>query len=281
MNSIIAPHTVMPGYRLKEDEYLDSEGIIYCKTCKSPRQCRTNFCGRDVTVYALCKCKAEKWKKSQEEQAARMRREEIERNRSIGLTDPNMENHTFENDLGYNATAMKIAKNYVAHWQQCKKDGHGLIFWGSVGTGKSYIADCIGNALLDKGVRVLITNFSRLLNRLMDFDVKDKNGIIQDLNSYELLILDDFGIERDSEYAREQVYNIIDSRYRSGLPMIVTTNLTIKDMRQPTDFGRYRIYDRVLGKNTPVAVEGQNIRKLLGEDEKKRYNKLFAPESGA
>ncbi len=64
------------------------------------------------------------------------------------------------------------------------------------------------------------------------------------LCSFPLLILDDFGMERGTEYGLEQVYNVIDSRYRSGRPLIVTTNLTLEDLQHPEDTAHARIYDR-------------------------------------
>ena len=50
-----------------------------------------------------------------------------------------------------------------------------------------------------------------------------------------LLILDDFGMERGTEYGLEQVYSVIDSRYRSGKPLIATTNLTLEELQHPQD----------------------------------------------
>ena len=61
-----------------------------------------------------------------------------------------------------------------------------------------------------------------------------------------LLIIDDFGMERGTEYGLEQVYNVIDSRYRSGKPLIVTTNLTLDSLQNPQDTAHARIYDRLL-----------------------------------
>ena len=83
---------------------------------------------------------------------------------------------------------------------------------GPVGTGKSFFAGCIANALLEQGERVMMTNFSRILNEMTSYQA-DKNQIIQNLVDYPLLIIDDLGIERNSEFALEQVYNVIDSRY--------------------------------------------------------------------
>ena len=95
------------------------------------------------------------------------------------------------------------------------KNGSGLLIWGDVGTGKSFFAGCIANALLEKGVPVLMTNFSRILNTLTGMHFEDRNQFINNLNRYSLLIIDDLGMERNSDFALEQVFNVIDSRYRS------------------------------------------------------------------
>ena len=76
------------------------------------------------------------------------------------------------------------------------------------------------------------------------------------------MIIDDLGMERNSEFAREQVFSVIDSRYRSHLPMIVTTNLTVDELMDPTDLARGRIYSRVLERCLPIWVSDQNIRDL-------------------
>ena len=77
-----------------------------------------------------------------------------------------------------------------------------------------------------------------------------------------LLIIDDLGMERNSEFVREQVFSVIDSRYRSQLPMIVTTNLSLEELKDPTDLPRTRIYDRVMERCMPICVNEQNIREL-------------------
>ena len=101
----------------------------------------------------------------------------------------------------------------------------GLLLWGDVGTGKSFFAGCVANALLDKGVPVLMTNFAKILNSLTGIYPQDRNEFINSLNQYSLLIIDDLGVERNSEFALEQVFHVIDSRYRSMKPMIITTCL--------------------------------------------------------
>jgi DNA replication protein DnaC len=151
----------------------------------------------------------------------------------------------------------------------------GLLLWGPVGTGKSFIAGCIANALLDQGVQVMMTNFARLLNKLTDLHFGDRNAYIDSFNSFPLLIIDDLGVERNSEFAREQVFSVIDSRYRSQLPLIVTTNLTPEQMRNPEDLARERIYDRVLEQCTPIRIDSQNIRKQNKIDNLKKSKRLL------
>ena len=247
---------------LREDEYLNEDNLICCSKCHTPRQKRINAMGKTMEPRCMCACQTADYEKREQERKHREFLDMVERNRSVGLPDPELKIHTFENDLGYNPKQIAMAKQYVQHWDEFMKSSTGLLLWGNVGTGKSYIAGCIANALLDKGVPVLMTNFARLLNKLTDMYSGDRNAYIDSFKRYPLLIIDDLGIERNSEFAREQVFNVIDSRYRSQLPMIVTTNLSLEELKGPTDLSRSRIYDRVLERCMPICVNEQNIREL-------------------
>jgi DNA replication protein DnaC len=86
------------------------------------------------------------------------------------------------------------------------------------------------------------------------------------LNDFDLLIIDDLGAERKSEYMQETVFNIIDSRYRSGLPFIITTNLTADEIKKPQEVSFQRIYDRILERCFPVEVTGQSRRRQALKD---------------
>ena len=88
-----------------------------------------------------------------------------------------------------------------------------------------------------------------------------RNDIVDKLCRYPLLIIDDFGMERGTEYALEQVYNIVDSRYRSQKPLIVTTNLPLDEIRHPQDTAHARIYDRILEMCVPISCIGASLRK--------------------
>ena len=73
------------------------------------------------------------------------------------------------------------------------------------------------------------------------------------------MILDDFGMERGTEYGLEQIYAVIDGRYRSGKPLIATTNLTLQELKNPQDTAHARIYDRLLEMCVPVQFKGEEF----------------------
>lgn len=260
---------------LQGDEYInEDDGLIYCAGCHTPRQRKVPLEGRTLLPTIMCRCQQESYAK---EEAQRKHREflmEVARMRSSGLQDKALQDYNFNNDKGYNPE-IKKAHDYVDHWEEMKVKSLGLLLWGDVGTGKSFFAGCIANALLDKGVPVLMTNFSKILNKLTGMYSDDRNQFIDGLNKYSLLIIDDLGIERSSEFAVEQVFNVIDSRYRSRKPLIVTTNLTLEELKNPKDLAHARIYDRLLECCVPLKINNQNIRALNAAANMKEARKLL------
>lgn len=195
--------------------------------------------------------------------------------KSLCFEDHALYSWNFEKDNGKNPV-MKVARDYVNKWSDFASKNAGLVLWGDVGTGKTFFAACIANALVEQNVSVKMTNFSTILNDL--FAESDKNKYLDRLNKHSLLIIDDLGIERGTEYALEQVYNVIDTRYKSGKPLIVTTNLTLDELKYPTDIPHKRIYDRVLGMCVPVMFNGVNFRKEEAAAKMEAAKKLFGLE---
>ena len=154
---------------------------------------------------------------------------------------------------------MKHARFYADNFDKMLLDNIGYLLWGSAGTGKSFFAACIANALMEKEIPVRMTNFAAVLNDLSG-SFEGRNQYIARLCRYPLLILDDFGMERGTKYGLEQVYNVIDSHYRSGKPLIVTTNLSLDELQHPQDTPHARIYDRLLEMCAPILFTGTNFR---------------------
>lgn len=263
---------------LAEDEYIDpTDGLVHCKKCGGQRQTVVPKFGKPGYFMPRCICRcqkeAEEQRKAAEERQCRMER--IKRRKSQGLQDHYLYNYTFANDNGQNPL-MDKARAYVEHWEEAYRQNTGLLLFGDVGTGKSFFAGCIANALLDRDVPVLMTNFPTILNRLTGMFSEERAEFITSLGEYDLLIIDDLGVERSTDYAMEQMFFIIDSRYRSRKPMIITTNLKLVELKNPPDLAHARIYDRILERCAPILSAGKNFREENASDTREAAKELVS-----
>lgn len=238
-----------------DSAYVARDGLLHCAKCGEPLEAVLDvpLIGRKK-VRCVCSCmEAERaLQEGREEQAKR------ERVREECFGGSKMMKCTF--DGSSENENLNIAKNYVENFEAFKRQGTGLLLFGKCGTGKSHMAACIANALIDKGERALMTNFATMIN-ILQSAFEGRQEYINSLNRYGLLVIDDLGAERKSDYMRENVFNIIDARYLSGLPMIITTNLTAEELKRPTEISSARIYERLLEKCHPIEITGRNIRR--------------------
>lgn len=240
-------------------DYIGEDGLLYCGKCHTKKQTEVMLFGTIRRPMCLCKCEAEKRDKEEAERKQADFDRKIKDLRRTGFPESNMQEWTFENDDMTNSRVTNAMKKYVENFDEMKKQGKGLLLYGSCGTGKTYAACEVANALIDKGYPVLVTNFARIINALQA--TFEKQEYIDSFNRFSLLVIDDLGIERNTEFAKEQVFNIIDSRYRAGLPMVITTNLSIDKIKKPDDIENGRIYDRILERCFPIEVSGQSRRR--------------------
>ena len=270
-DSIIKRMTVT---RLEPGDYTGEDGLLYCGKCRTPKQFRMEAPPLEGRLLPHpCHCEQERLDREAAEQEARRHRQAVADLKRQGFTDPAMRGWTFANDNG-KCQQMKHARFYVEHWDTMQEENIGYLLWGGVGTGKSYFAGCIANALMEQEVAVRMTNFALILNDLTA-SFEGRNEYISRLCRAPLLILDDFGMERGTEYGLEQGYNVIDSRYRSRRPLIVTTNLSLQDLQHPQDTAHARIYDRLLEMCAPIRFSGENFRRATAQDKLARLKNLM------
>lgn len=181
--------------------------------------------------------------------------------------------YRFENDNG-SVLAVSEARNYVEHWDEMRQNNVGLLFWGLPGNGKTFAAACIANALCEQWVDVRMTTLGCALNALPSMTPQDKLFYLESLKNCDLLILDDFGMERRTDYAQEQVFGIIDGRYLAQKPLIVTTNLSLQELKQPEDITEQRIFDRILELCVPVCFDGPSLRQGKAKEKLALYKEL-------
>lgn len=232
----------------KPDDYIDpSDGLIHCSVCGKPKQTRLKSWingkpGRVVGI--ICECdrkedeehkKAEQWNHTQEL---------IKRLHQMGVMDPRYLKNRFEIDDTPESYPGRLTRRYVDQWQAMSQKGKGLLFLGSPGTGKTFYSCCVANALIDKGIFAFVTNVTEVTRTFKADD--DRQKLLSYTSNAALMVLDDLGAERSTEYAIEQLYSIVDQRYRSGKPLIVTTNLTLNQLGKTSELSKQRIYDRIL-----------------------------------
>ncbi len=259
-------------YSFDPDKEYMKDGHAYCKTCHERKDGEIrSFLDKNFIFKNNCKCDRERL----EREKKREREQEIEQLKRDCFISMSQWAYTFDNYRGEKDKSYIIARNFVKEYEQMKKENIGLLFCGTVGSGKTYLACSIANALIEEYmIRVKIRNFAQIINDLQKggFDL-DKNEYIEALTNVSVLILDDLGIERDTSYAKEQVYNIVNSRYLKQKPTIFTTNLPYEKIQNSDDGVEYeRIYSRIIEMCIPVKVIGEDFRKRL-QKEKLRKNK--------
>lgn len=253
-------------------DYIGNDGLLFCGNCHTAKQVRIELFGEIRTPYCMCKCAAEEYEEEQRKFRAMQEAIEISRLRSVGIQDQKIISYTFANDDGRNPKIFDLARRYAENFREIRANNCGLLLHGEPGTGKSFYAGCIANALIDKGYSVLATNITELQNQL--FAADDKNAILQELCRYDLLVLDDLGAERNTEFSVEQVYSVIDKRYKASKPLIATTNYSPQSLKGMIDIQHQRIYDRIFEMCSPVKVEGKR-RADIGKQRTKTLSEIL------
>lgn len=232
----------------------EKDGLLYCGHCNTPKQCRIPIGGNVRLVGCQCACAAREYEAEKKARADREKRLRIETLRADGIRDKILTACRF--DTATMSDEIVKCKRYADAWDDMRRENNGLLLWGNTGNGKTFAAACIANELIDRGIPAMITSFPRILNAGYD-----KQEIIKQVHYYPLMVIDDLGAERSSEYAMETVYTVIDERYKVKKPLIVTTNLTLDELCRPKDMAYQRIYDRILEMCTPLVFRGDSMRR--------------------
>ena len=225
----------------------------FCEKCGIARKIQLAGCPKPHRQ--LCACEAEQERQRQYNFNHRTLLSKLTRD----CFYPNDLSHkTFAKDDVGNEELTAIAKKYVEEFEEHRKNGKGLLLFGECDVGKSYIAACIANALIEKEIAVRMTNFANIASSVEGWG--SRKEYIDHLLSFRVLIIDDLNAERDNGYMNEIVYQVIDTWTSANKPLIVTTNLTGEQLKKPKIVAHNRIYSRLFEKCIPYEVKGVHRR---------------------
>lgn len=239
-----------------------------CPVCHQPVTTKVNILGKYRVVPVACNCQIQA-RKDREQMVARERHHQMRQECFFGAYDLAANRFCDSPET----KEEKIAVKYAGSFSRMLTEGQGLLFLGSPGTGKTYQASCIANYIIDRDYSVHFLNAAMLPSML--FSARDKNALIESINTCHLLVIDDLGAERGNQYAAECVYNIVNARYNTAMPMIVTTNLTPASMVNTEDMTLKRIYERINQRCYPVAFTGKNRRAIDALQRKTELDNFF------
>ena len=244
------------------DSYRDPQtGLSICSVCGQPVETIKIVFGREFRPHVQCRCEQLMAAAAARELAAR---DSITRAQCLTankLQSRMLDINRGEVDLGYNAEHMSTIKAYSANWESRYAAGTGLLYYGRNGTGKTFLAARLGNELIKKGVPVLMIDCCGLDKQLYSIPLGDQAGVIESIDGYGLLIFDNIDAALDNKNALAYLESIIDRRSKVKKPMVVTTTLTPKVMRElPGKQGR--ICALILEHCEPIWVKEENIRQI-------------------
>lgn len=230
-----------------------------CKTCGEPFE-------KDG-IPVLCRCEREESKKREREAIREALKVISEGKRKACFRFPAFHEKTFANADDADSKPMLACCEYADSFSEKRKKGLGILLYGAVGTGKTYMAAAIANALCDKRHSVKFTSLSAITDD-MNRTFGGKMDIPEALARFDCVVIDDLGVERDTEMMNEQVDTVINTLYEAGTPMIITTNIPLKQMQESND---RRIFTRILERCRPVHVGGVDRRRMKSQENSKQF----------
>lgn len=157
------------------------------------------------------------------------------------------------------AKAVQICQNFINEFHL---DYHNLFFYGTVGTGKSFLSCCVAKEIMDKSNLVIYFSAAQLFDTLskstFDKDSKEAvSGISEDIYDCDLLIIDDLGTEFTNSFVSSQLFSCLNNRHLRKKSTIITTNLSLGELRD-----RYsdRIFSRITSNYDLCKLTGPDIR---------------------
>lgn len=231
-----------------EGDYQGEDGLLMCGKCHTPKQTRSTVESLGIfnrIVPCICECEKEQRDREEKREKDEETRQQIEAMKDYGLDTAQYRESTFAKDDGADPKASEICRKYVENWEKMQEMGKGLLFHGDVGSGKTFLASCIANSLVERKIPALITTLAILVHKMTANFGDQRESVLRMVKTVPLLVIDDFGAEQPTRPQLEKQVEIINTRYQARKPLIITTNLSMDKIKNPGDVNYKRMYSRV------------------------------------
>lgn len=177
------------------------------------------------------------------------------KNFNIDLFSSNYDNnHKFTQKKNMERIYEFIIGSYIPNFS---KENSNLLFYGESGTGKTFLSWCIAKELLDQGFLVIYKTSDELIKDLRSIALEN-NSTLQDLLiNCDLLIIDDLGAEQVTDFATNELFNLINKKLLNNKKMLISTNLNLLEI---SNIYTTRLYSRLLGNFKLVKFYGDDVR---------------------
>lgn len=220
--------------------------------------------GQTRYIRGTCKCELERQAQEEARRKEYERKARIARLFDLAELGPRFAECTFESWIARPGSerCLEAAKNFAEHFDRHQVSGEGLLMFGNPGNGKSHLAAAIVNAVIPRGKACVFRSVPALLKKLQETYRADarvsESEILAVLQDADLVVLDDLGAEKMTEWAESMLYYIVDQRYRWRKPLIVTTNCDLEELEERIGT---RTFDRLLEMCVLVENRATSYRK--------------------
>lgn len=241
---------------------LNSDGVAVCRKCGTPKMWYYDY--TDSWFPIACQHELDEDKREKDDTM-------IERYRANSGIEGRLAEASF-NSFGItngNREAYTRSLQYAGNIENIMPKGYGIYYFGKSGVGKTYIAACVGNMLLDMGVEVKFAKVSDILTDIKEaYSQRGNEAAV--LNEYifaDVAILDDIGSEDYTakrgaavSFAQEKLFQIIDGRYSRKKPTIFTSNYSLEELITKRGILRKTV-ERIMEMSTrKFEITGESFR---------------------
>jgi DNA replication protein DnaC len=248
-------------FELKPDEFMNN-GVPYCKKCKTARY----FVREDFCVPCKCECQMEEIRNREEQEKQRKIAEYLQDLKSKSLLGERYKDCSFDKIEVINEDHQKVINRLKKYCEGFKEhnEGLGIYLFGTNGSGKTLLTACMLDKLNSQFIECMFTNIHKVKEELLSSDPKRQKSFLDRVYRVPVLFLDDFATEvvkknGEDNWLQDIIYDIINTRYNNMLPIIYTSNCSLRECLEQRGILQKTI-DRVFESTVQIKLDLPSYR---------------------